>query len=119
MTIKDFTVGQTAYTYSKSRGRETVQEVTVKKIGRVYVTIGDHWETKFSVPNYGERDYLIEKSEYSGRWLFRAKQDLDDYLEKRRLVDELHKAFDYGKGNNYTLAQLRAVKKIIDGEETT
>jgi hypothetical protein len=66
MTIKDFTVGQTAYTYSKSRGRETVQEVTIKKIGRVYVTIGDNWETKFSVPNYGERDYLIEKSEYSG-----------------------------------------------------
>lgn len=117
MTIKDFVVGQTAYIYNSYRREQTVKEVTVKKIGRIYVTVSGPWEEKFSVPDYGERDFLLEKSDYGRtRKLFRSKQDIEDYIEKYRLFSELHDAFSYGRESYFTLEQLRSVKRIVAGE---
>ena len=51
MTIKDFTVGQTAYAmvdgYSTMIDKYSVSEVRVEKVGRKYVTIAGNWGEQF------------------------------------------------------------------------
>lgn len=122
MTIKDFTVGQTAYVYctdKRSNPEKGYREVTVKKVGRVYVTVGERWETKYEA-GLNEENYLVEATDYGdSSYLFRTKQDLEDFLEWKSLTVYLRSAFDWGNITRLSLAQLRAVKQIIDGEETT
>lgn len=119
MTIKDFTVGQTAYMVSNSNEVFRIIELTVTKIGRVYLTAGTLWSRKFYVPEFGFDECLREKGTRGYQdLLFRTRQDAEDYLEKRSLCKELQKTFGSGGGYRYTLAQLRAVKQIIDGEES-
>ena len=95
------------------------REVTVKKVGRVYVTVGGRWETKYEV-GFNKENYLVEVDNYgASTYLFRTKQDLDDFFEWQHLTGYLRSAFDWSRITNLSLAQLRAVKKIIDGEEST
>ena len=119
MTIKDFTVGQTAYVYStdkRDNPEKGYREVTVKKVGRVYVTVGGRWETKYEV-GYNDEGYLVEAGNYAS-YLFRTKQDLDDYFERQHIIGYLRAVFEWSSITKLSLAQLRAVKKIIDGEES-
>ena len=123
MTIKDFTVGQTAYVYStdkRNNPEKGYREVTVKKVGRVYVTLDNRWESKYGV-GYGCGSYLVEKVDAgTPSYLFRTKQDLDDYLEAEGLRSELRQAMDWSNGKKLPLSTLRAIKKILDeGEEST
>lgn len=120
MTIKDFTVGQTAYVYStdkRDNPEKGYREVTVKKVGRVYVTVGGRWETKYEV-GYNDESYLVEAGNYAS-YLFRTKQDLDDYFERQHIIGYLRAVFEWSSITKLSLAKLRAVKQIIDGEEST
>lgn len=121
MNIKDFTVGQTAYVCStdkRDNPEKGYREVTVKKVGRVYVTVGGRWETKYEV-GYNDDGYLVEAGNYAS-YLFRTKQDLYDYFEAERLRPELRQAMDWSNVKKLPLSTLRAIKKILDdGEEST
>lgn len=120
MTIKDFTVGQTAYVYNtdhRNNPKEGYAEVTVAKVGRSYVTLGGRWGRRFGV-GYGPRNYLVEKVDAgSPAYLFRTKQDLDDYLETEKLRVVLRQAMDWWNLQKLPLSKLRAIKKILDSED--
>lgn len=123
MNIKDFTVGQTAFVYSVGRRNNPekgYREVTVKKVGRAYVTLDNGWESKYGV-GYGCGSYLVEKVDAgTPSYLFRTKRDLDDYLEAERLRSELQQAMNWANVKKLPLSTLRAIKKILeDGEEST
>lgn len=119
MTIKDFTVGQTAYVYNTDRRenpKKGYAEVTVAKIGRSYVTLGDGWGRRFGV-GYGG-NYLVEKVDAgSPAYLFRTKQDLDDYLEAEKLRVEVRQAMDWWNLQRLPLSKLRAIKAILDNAD--
>ena len=121
MTIKDFTVGQTAYVYDDKDRRNNpacgYREVVVAKIGRSYVTLGDAWGSKYGV-GYGDGNYLVEKVDAgSPRYLFRTKQDLDDFLEAKWLRVKIRTALDWRYYQNLPLAKLRTIKAILYGED--
>lgn len=121
MTIKDFTVGQTAYVYDDKDRRNNpacgYREVVVAKIGRSYVTLDNGWGSKYGV-GYGGGNYLVEKVDAgSPRYLFRTKQDLDDFVEAKWLRVKIRTALDWGHFQNLPLAKLRAIKAILYGED--
>ena len=121
MTIKDFTVGQTAYVYDDKDRRNNpacgYREVVVAKIGRTYVTLSDAWGSKYGV-GYGGGNCLVEKVDAgSPRYLFRTKQDLDDYLESNELRMKIRRAVDWGNLGKLSLAKLRAIIEILEGGE--
>lgn len=121
MTIKDFTVGQTAYVYDYYDRRRNpargYREVTVAKIGRTYVTVNNSWGTKYGA-GYGADNYLVEKVDAgSPSFLFRTKQDVDDFLESNELRMKIRSAVDWGNLGKLPLAKLRAIIEILEGGE--
>ncbi len=48
--------------------------------------------------------------------LFQTKQEAQDYAETQQLRDWIHQKFNWAVINRYTLAQLRAVKRILEWE---
>lgn len=119
MTIKDFTVGQTAYMVSYIKNEYRLTEWTVAKVGRRYVTAGYVHGCQFYVPDVAYEEFLVEKTEFGyPRLLFATRQEAEDYLEKRVLWQDLRHRFSTTAVGKFTLAQLRAVKQIIDGEES-
>ena len=87
MTIKDFKVGQTAYILEDRRG----------------------------TPN--ETTFLYEDKDYgTKRLLFLTTKDVDEYNELNDLRSWVQEATNWMKVKDYTLAQLRAVKKILKGD---
>ena len=122
MTIKDFTVGQTAYVHNDYDRRDNpvcgYRVVTVAKIGRSYVTLNDGWNSKYGV-GFGGGNYLVEKVNVgSPRFLFRTKQDLDDFMEAKELRIKIRSAMDWQNIQKLSVAQLRAIRNIVEGEET-
>lgn len=122
MTIKDFKVGQTAYMLSEkqSKGESKATEVEVVKVGRKYVTVtvnGNWWnEIRFFEP-HTEAFFLYEDKDYGvKRLLFQTAKDVDDYNELIDLRSWVQEATNWMKVKDYTLAQLRAVKKILEEE---
>lgn len=119
MTIKDFKVGQTALVMSGSLNQKEkylTYEVEVVKVGRKYVTVrttGRH-EMKFE-ETFGSRLYLLEKTEYgAARLLFSSNEAIEAHKEKRELEKWARDVFSLSRAERYTLAQLRAVKKILE-----
>ncbi|MDE7245539.1 MAG: hypothetical protein K2O18_16420 [Oscillospiraceae bacterium] len=126
MTIKDFKVGQTAYIVGDWRrrddGKATAAEVV--KVGRRYVTVKEagRQETRF-YEAVGFNDCLAEDREYGAkRLLFPTAEAVDEYNELNDLRSWMQEATNWMKVNNYTIAQLRAVKNILEdndyGKET-
>lgn len=120
MKITDFSVGQKAYIVGDGRYRSKVEAVTeaeVIKVGRIYVTVkrGNGQPMMFS--DMGKHDrYLVEKTEYGApRLLYLTMQAYEEDKELDELRMWLRQAGDNARA--YTLEQLRAVKKIIEGEE--
>lgn len=118
MTVKDFKVGQTAYVIGDERcgddGKAT--EVEVIKVGRRYVTIAEDGrrETRFCEP-VGLADCLVEDKNYgTKRLLFLTTKAVDEYNELNGLRSWVQEATNWLKVKQYTLAQLRAVKKILE-----
>lgn len=121
MTIKDFAVGQTVYVYNHYDKRDNpvggYREEVVAKVGRAYVTLRNSWGTKYGA-GYGADNYLVEKVDAgSPRYLFRTKQDVEEFLEANRLRLEIRHATDWGNLGKLSVAQLRAIKRIIEGKE--
>ena len=64
------------------------------------------------------QNYLVEKVDAgSPRYLFRTKQDLDDYLEAKELRVKIRTALDWWNLQNLPISKLRAIKEILDGGE--
>jgi hypothetical protein len=115
MDIHDFKKGDAVYMMTGIYGgRQTVHKVVVKSVGRKYVTIhiDPYDERRFE--DAGKGSFLEEVVSFGeGAYLFRAEEDCEDYLEKRRLQKWLFS--DYGaRRHNYSLEQLRKVRDILD-----
>lgn len=92
--------------------------VEVVKIGRKYVTINGNWGLKFKEVNKS-RPYLVEHTEYgSPRLLFPSRKEVNNYIEREELKTWVRTAVAWDKIDRYTLAQLREVKRILEGENT-
>lgn len=122
MTIKLFTKGQTAYilgngnTVTVTSKNEPVK-VTVSKIGRKYVTVttGGNWEMQFEEVGEGV-GYLREHTEYGApKILFPSSDAVAEYIERNELKRWVQQATGWDKISRYTLEQLRAVKRILEG----
>lgn len=125
MTIKDFQVGQKSYMLDNDRRRpsderelgfnDLVREVEVTKIGRKYVTIGQGgWARQFQ-ETLTPSAFLVEQLDCgTPMYLFRTKQDAQEYLE----LKELHVWFAFKGRNliqNYAdLATLKKVKELLE-----
>lgn len=112
-TIKDFKVGQTVYILNWEQKKAIKEEVV--KVGRKYVTVNKKWCIRFE-ETYKSGPYLIEKTEIGARMLLFPSEDaVHEYMEREELKKWMHMAADWGNIDRYTLAQLRAVKKILEG----
>lgn len=121
MTIKDFKVGQTAYIVGDGQRRDDDKTVAVKvvKVGRRYVTVneGGRQETRFYEP-ITPTSYLVEDKEYGAkRLLFPTSEAAGEYNELNDMRSWVQEATDWMKLKDYTLAQLRVVKKILEGDD--
>ena len=120
MTIKDFKVGQTVFVMEDSctqqdKFRTVAAEVV--KIGRKYVTISGNWAMQFK-ETHESRPYLVEHTERGAqRLLFPSREAVDDYIEREELKTWVRTAAGWEKIDRYTLAQLRAVKQILEGAD--
>lgn len=115
MTIKNFTVGQTVFILNLHTGRNTeptINESTVTKIGRKYVTLSNgsqYYENEHC------NDALTESKDWGERtYLFNTQSAANDYIEKTKLELWLIKLSHTEIKNKYTLEQLRQVKTILD-----
>lgn len=125
MTIKDFRVGQTVYVLSRIKGKTThhfIKRYTVLSVGRKYVKAapeGVGHPDEFFLD--GENDnYLTENITWRepGK-LFLTETAANDDIEKDMLCSWLRNATQGYKIDDYTLEQLRAVRKILDGSMHT
>ena len=118
MTIKDFKVGQIAYILEEGHGARsgTVAETEISKVGRRYVTIEEgRLEARFYEP-VNSTTYLVEDRECGAkRLLFPTIEAVDEYNELSDLRSWVQEATNWLKVKQYTLAQLREVKRILEG----
>lgn len=118
MTIKGFKVGQTVYILEEGHGARssTVAEAEVSKVGRRYVTIEEgRQEARFYEP-VNSTTYLVEDRERGAkRLLFPTTEAVDEYNELNNLRNWVQEATNWLKVKQYTLAQLREVKRILEG----
>lgn len=119
MDIKSFKPGQTAYIVGnsrRSRDEFSTVEAEVAKVGRKYVTISGRWGERFREAHNGDMPYLVEETEYgSPRLLFQSEDAVREYREREELKEWVRVAAGWDKIGRYTLEQLRAVKKILEG----
>ena len=109
MTIKDFKVGQTAFVM----GDGSAQRDRFRTVAAEVVKIGN-WAMRFK-ETHESRPYLVEHTEYGApRILFPSREAVDDYIEREELKTWVRTAAGWEKIDRYTLAQLRAVKKILE-----
>jgi hypothetical protein len=120
MDIKSFKLGQTVYIVGDARrpkDKFSAVKAEVAKVGRKYVTISGAWGERFREA-YNDRNmpYLIEETEYgSPRLLFPSEDAVREYREREELKEWVRVAAGWDKIGRYTLEQLRAVKKILEG----
>ena len=119
MTIKDFKVGQTAYILEDGyRGAfGTATEGEVAKVGKRYVTVRDMGrEVRFYEPA-NSTTHLVEDRDYgTKRLLFLTTEAVAEHKELIDLQGWVQEATNWLKVKRYTLAQLREVKKILEGD---
>lgn len=122
MTIKDFEVGQTAYILEDGR-RATfgaVVEVEVARVGRRYVTVRDGRQEALFYEPANSTTHLVEDRDYgANRLLLLTAKAVTEHKELIDLQNWLQVAANWLKIKRYTLAQLREVKKILEGGEDT
>lgn len=122
MTIKDFKVGQTAFVVKvefcfTQQDRFSITETEVVKVGKKYVTISGNWTAQFKEA-CESRPYLVEHKECGApRLLFPSREAMDDYIESEELKFWIRTAVGWDKIDHYSLEQLRAVRKILEGED--
>lgn len=116
ITIKDFKVGQkiAVLRIHCIRSRESeLYERTVDKVGWKYVI--DNKGIKYCKEDY-LAEGLVESSEYGERaYIFPTKEEAEKYIEKNNLLEWM-RSLNFVSGREYTLEQLRKVKKILEGD---
>lgn len=121
MTIKDFKVGQTVYIIGDGRleGGGKATAVEVSKVGRRYVTIKEYGRegARFYGPVAPVDCFVEDKGYGAPRLLFPTSEAVDDYNELNDLRSWVQEATNWMKVKSYTLAQLREVKRILEGGE--
>ena len=122
MTIKDFKVGQTAYILEDGHRAAygAAAEAEVTKVGRMYVTVREYrQESRFYDP-VNSTTYLVEDKDCGAkRLLFLTAEAVAEHKELIDLQGWVQEATSCLKVKRYTLAQLREVKKILEGGEDT
>ena len=123
MTIKEFKPGQEVYALTRTRGRLTehfVKRYTVLSVGRKYVKaapLGGKMPVEFYKQQEAD-EYLVENKDWGDRMkLFLTEEGAMGDIEKDMLKTWLRKAVDGYKIEDYTLEQLRAVRKILEGQD--
>lgn len=127
MNIKDFKVGQTVYVQltgnAAKRSSECIEEWEITYVGRKYIKAGKPYNGQIwsDITFEFDEDYgaFMEKTQCSIDYLLYAtKQEIEDKIERKRLYDELRKAFNcYRPTQSMTLDKLRKIKSILDGGE--
>lgn len=123
-SVKDYQVGQTVYLLRQNTGRigqtteDRISEGLVTKVGRIYLTVDVNNTTcRLTKSDSGTFPYLVEDQEYGWpRLLFPTLVAAQEYEEAEELRKWLHKAASLFKSREYSLAQLRAVKVILDDD---
>jgi hypothetical protein len=92
-------------------------EVDIVSVGRKYVTIANN--AKFAEPEHEHKENYLEEWVNCGwpRYLFAAKRDALDYVEKRQIVAWFGKSGNLL--NDMSLESLRRVKSIIENDLKT
>lgn len=122
MKIKDFKPGQTVFVLTRTRGRTTehfIKRYKVVSVGRKYVKAAPEESlthpTEYYLNNETD-DYLTENKDWGDRGrLFPTEEAVNNDIEKDMLRSWVRKATDNYKLDTYTLEQLRAVRKILEG----
>lgn len=117
VSLKDFHVGESAWSIEHRGNEAYIVEKKVVKIGRKYVTTDGFGQQYAELPRNGE--YL---SDYAScgyeSWLFPSKQAAQKFVQKKELVLKLRRKVDhiFSFGEKYTLTQLKKACAILDGE---
>ena len=122
MTIKDFKPDQIVYVLKTITGKTTehfIWRYKVVSAGRKYVRAApygsDIYPTEFYIADK-DNEYLTENKDWGNReLLFLTENDANDYIEKIMLRGWLRKETSEYKIRTYTVEQLRAIKKILEG----
>lgn len=122
MTIKDFKPGETVYALSWEKGHtthHTIRRYMVISVGRKYVKVAPadfpNLTTEFYKPE-GEAEYLTERKDWGNPMrLFLTEAAANDDIETDKLRSWFRKAAEHYRIEEYTLEQLRAVRKILEG----
>jgi len=109
ISIKDFKVGDTVVIYNTYYKR--TQQATVEKVGVKYVTTTGGWPHQFYKPDYCTNHLVLKSQTTAEDLLFKSEKDLQEYLERIKLIRWLR--FDL-KYNQLSLDQLKRIKKITE-----
>lgn len=124
MTIKDFSVGQTAYMYcvgsnvrryiNGSKTSDYIKEVVVVSVGKKLVTVQQ--ANSRHIIKFDASNDFCQKTAYSADYaLFLTKQDIYDYVEANELYTRIQSNFNsYRNHKSYTVEQLRSVCDILN-----
>lgn len=121
--IKDLRVGQSMYEVQSGYERglhkeeiDTVQEVTVTKVGKRYVTVKS--EIGFRTFDSKEDFKIYDGYSYKrlDRALYASVQDYHDELKKEKTLKMIRDYFsyDYKRFNLLSLEELESINSIID-----
>ena len=116
MQIKDFKKGQTAYILNLHKGRNTeptIHETTVKSVGRTYVTTERGTRYRSSDDAYS-LDEAPDRNGYQRHTnLYPTRDAADAIIEREALRIWFMRAGSHA--HEYSLEQLREVKRILEG----
>lgn len=122
MTIKDFKPDQIVYSLEIITGKTKehfIKRYKVVSTGRKYVRAAPDGSKVYPTEFYLEdkdNEYLTENRDWGNReLLFLTENSVNDYIEKIMLLDWLRKETSEYKLRAYTLGQLRAIRKILEG----
>lgn len=120
MTIKDFKPGETAYSQIRVRGKQTehfLKRYTVVSVGRKYVKAtpeGGRFPIEFFKREESD-EFLVENKDWGDyEKLFLSEEAVNNDIERDMLRSWFLKAVSSYNIDNYSLEQLRAVKKILE-----
>ena len=120
MNIKDFQSGQEVFGLTERKGRNVppvVRRLLVAGVGRKYVKAapeGAPYTTPFALASE-EDEYLTEAKDWGDKEkLFLSEQTLQDYREREDLFRTIRRTLEHAHANQYSLEQLREIRKILD-----
>lgn len=129
MYIKDYKVGQTVFiqlTGNVSRGKndnDLIEEWEIVSVGRKLIKAKrkgtmDCLATTFEKRESGWNDNFVEKTDYCVNYImFANRKELEDELERKRLMDTVSSFFrGYGE-KKISLENLRKIAELINETE--